>query len=339
VSGVPVTFTAPDSSATLSATTAVTNAAGVASGTATAGSGYGTYAVIATTTASNGYLSATFSLTNNPPPSLTITASHAGYFTDGQNGTYTVVVSNALSAGPTNGIVTVTGSPAPLGLTLVSMTGNGWSNAGGPGILTRSAPLPAGGSYAAITVTMSVAANAQSPVTYSISVSGGGSAYDLATDSTVISPLASPPVLVSPANGGINVPVGTSLAWQASTTGATSYNVYFGTGAPPPFVANTSAPIFSRLSIDPGTTYYWSVSAVNGACAAPSATSTFTTYAGSPCDVNQDGIVNVVDIQRMINEVMNLWPPIDDVTHDGAVNAADVQKVIGGALGNGCTSP
>ena len=74
LSGVTVTFSAPGSGAraTFSSTTAITNAGGVASVTATAGTVAGSYSV----TAAAGALSATFSLTNTagPPASVTATA-------------------------------------------------------------------------------------------------------------------------------------------------------------------------------------------------------------------------------------------------------------------------
>ncbi|MBZ5618512.1 MAG: FG-GAP-like repeat-containing protein [Acidobacteriia bacterium] len=73
ISGITVTFAAPASgaSAVLSSTSAVTNAAGVASVTATANTTPGNYTV----TASVGGLSASFSLSNaaSPPASLTAT--------------------------------------------------------------------------------------------------------------------------------------------------------------------------------------------------------------------------------------------------------------------------
>src|SRR5260370_24722475 len=59
-------------------------------------------------------------------PTLSITKTHSGNFTQGQVGaTYTVTVSNAGNAG-TSGTVTVT-ETAPTGLTVTSMSGSGWT--------------------------------------------------------------------------------------------------------------------------------------------------------------------------------------------------------------------
>ena len=120
-------------------------------------------------------------------PSLEITKSHAGNFTQGQQGaTYAVTVSNGAGAGPTSGTVTVTDT-VPSGLTLVSMAGTGWTCAANS--CTRSDALVAGTSYPVITVTVNVAGNATSPQVNVASVSGGGSATPTpASDSTVITP-------------------------------------------------------------------------------------------------------------------------------------------------------
>jgi hypothetical protein len=50
-------------------------------------------------------------------------------------------------------------------------------------------------------------------------------------------------------------------------------------------------------------------------------------------DVNNDGVVNAVDIQLVVNDVLDLPVPVDgDINGDGAVNAVDVQLVINAAL-------
>jgi hypothetical protein len=66
----------------------------------------------------------------------------------------------------------------------------------------------------------------------------------------------------------------------------------------------------------------------------------FTTYAGilpglyPPSDVNQDGAVNAIDVQLVINEALGFDTGFQcDVDRDGTVNAIDVQLVINAALG------
>ena len=136
-------------------------------------------------------------------PTLSISKTHAGNFTQGQTGaTYTVTVSNATGAGPTSGTVTVT-ETVPTGLTLVSMAGlaTGWTCPPGGTTCTRSDALSGGSSYLPITVTVNVAGNATSPLVNSVSVSGGGAATANATDSTTISPAVVVPVSVTPSSG------------------------------------------------------------------------------------------------------------------------------------------
>jgi uncharacterized repeat protein (TIGR01451 family) len=126
-------------------------------------------------------------------PSLSITKSHTGNFSQGQQGAnYVVTVSNAGSAAPTSGTVTVT-ETLPSGLTLVSMAGSGWACASFA--CTRGDALGPGMNYPAITVTVNVTATATSPQVNQVSVSGGGSATGNASDSTMITATVAPPSL------------------------------------------------------------------------------------------------------------------------------------------------
>src|SRR5260370_12540933 len=128
----------------------------------------------------------------SPPASLSISKTHTGNFTQGQqNATYTVTVSNANGAGATSGSVTVTES-APSGLTPVSMAGTGWTCPTTTSC-NRSDALVAGSSYPPITVTVNVAGNTTSPQVNRVDVTGGGSAATSANDSTTI--ISGTPVL------------------------------------------------------------------------------------------------------------------------------------------------
>ena len=121
-------------------------------------------------------------------PDLTITKTHSGNFTQGQQGAaYTITVTNA-GDGPAVGTVTV-GETLPAGLTGLSMAGAGWSCT----LLTcsSSATLAPGASYPPITVTVNVDANAPASLTNIATVSGGGEVNtdnDSASDPTTIAP-------------------------------------------------------------------------------------------------------------------------------------------------------
>jgi hypothetical protein len=63
-----------------------------------------------------------------------------------------------------------------------------------------------------------------------------------------------------------------------------------------------------------------------------------TIAAGNLCDVNNDALVNVADVQRIINEALGVVSADHDLNKDGVVNVIDVQLEINAALGLGCTA-
>ncbi|HEY6047287.1 MAG TPA: hypothetical protein VIU65_11835, partial [Pyrinomonadaceae bacterium] len=123
---------------------------------------------------------------------LTISKSHTGNFSQGQTGaTYSITATNS-GNGPTSGTVTVTDT-LPSGLSATAISGTGWSCVLGTLTCTRSDALAAGASYPVITLTVTVASNAASSVTNSVTVSGGSqinTANDTGTDPTNINQLS-----------------------------------------------------------------------------------------------------------------------------------------------------
>ena len=104
-------------------------------------------------------------------PALTVSATHAGSFIQGQrNAAYLVTLSNAPGAGTTSAPVGVT-DLLPVGMTLVAILGDGWTCQ--YGMCVRSDALPGGSSYPGIAVTVNVANNAPSPLSNIALVSGG----------------------------------------------------------------------------------------------------------------------------------------------------------------------
>lgn len=106
-------------------------------------------------------------------PALTITKSHAGSVSRGQQGlVYTVTVGNS-GPGATFGTITIV-DILPQGLTFVSATGAGWSCSSGQVVgCTSSATIPAGGS-SQILITVNVAADAPDQMVNTVNASGGG---------------------------------------------------------------------------------------------------------------------------------------------------------------------
>ncbi|MDR3738107.1 MAG: RHS repeat-associated core domain-containing protein [Terracidiphilus sp.] len=252
----------------------VTGCGGVLSGTT-----YTTGPITANCT-----VTASFSLVTGSAPVLSITKTHAGNFTQGQNGaTYTVTVSNNVSAGPTSGSVTVT-ETIPTGLTLDSLSGIRWTCASNT--CTRTDVLNAGSSYEPITVKVNVASNAGAAVTNQIAVSGGGSTPATASDPTTITTtttgLPGAPALISPTNVSSGVSTAPRLTWSAAT-GATSYDVYLGlVPAQPSLVTNTTATTYTpSTALNQGAAYFWKIVAKNSAGSTSSDTWVFTTQTQS----------------------------------------------------------
>ncbi len=124
-----------------------------------------------------------------------------------------------------------------------------------------------------------MAANAPANVTNQVSVSGGGSFAANASDpTTVVAPGQAPAAVTifSPAQGATGVSLTPTLTWTAAT-GATSYDIYFGTSPTAPFVMNTAGTSYSPPTLSANTTYYWYLVSKNASGSTPSAIWSFTT--------------------------------------------------------------
>ncbi len=85
------------------------------------------------------------------------------------------------------------------------------------------------------------------------------------------------PTLTSPANNATGVAMPVSLTWNVAT-GATSYDVYFGTTNTPPIATSSiTALTYSPTGIVAGGTYYWKVVAKNVAGSTSSGIFSFST--------------------------------------------------------------
>jgi hypothetical protein len=114
--------------------------------------------------------------------------------------------------------------------------------------------------------------------------------------------------LTYPTNGASIDPVGVHLNWTAST-GATSYDVYFGSTNPPPFFSNAGGGTgIAFSSLNAAQTYYWNVVAKNGAGSAPaSATWSFTTVSIPPSQVTLASPANAAG--NLSSPVTLIWNP------------------------------
>jgi len=59
-----------------------------------------------------------------------------------------------------------------------------------------------------------------------------------------------------PPDGAVDIPLDADLHWPKSEE-AVSYDVYFGTSSPPPFIGNLAASDYNPGTLEPGITYYF----------------------------------------------------------------------------------
>ncbi|MFH1232026.1 MAG: hypothetical protein V1709_11095, partial [Planctomycetota bacterium] len=88
-----------------------------------------------------------------------------------------------------------------------------------------------------------------------------------------------PPAQVTtpnPAHTSTNMPITSTLSW-ASAADATSYGVYFGTNATPPFVITTTGTSYNPNTLLYSTTYYWRIDSANELYTTPGEIWNFTT--------------------------------------------------------------
>src|SRR5439155_3291998 len=108
--------------------------------------------------------------------------------------------------------------------------------------------------------------------------SSGGTSTGPVWSFSTTAPAPGAPTAPDPPDAATGVAVTPTLTWTAS--GATSYDVRFGTANPPLQVASGQiAATYSPGALNPGTTYFWSVVAQNTGGATAGAVWSFTTAA------------------------------------------------------------
>jgi fibronectin type 3 domain-containing protein len=129
-----------------------------------------------------------------------------------------------------------------------------------------------------------------------------------------------------------------ALSWTGAG-GAASYNVYRGTAAgaesTTPVATGITNTAYTDTGLTNGTTYFYKVAAVNGSGAGPMSDEAFAKPL-SPCDVDQDGSVNVSDVQMAIDQALGVASPANAMSHGGVTDVLEVEIVINAAVGKGC---
>lgn len=120
------------------------------------------------------------------------------------------------------------------------------------------------------------------------------------------------PTLNSPANGATGVAQCSTLSWtapaSAGCTSVASYDIYYGTTNPPPYLANTTSTSYS-ITVAPSTTYYWQIVSRNGSGTSAGCTiRSFTSAAGGNPqytmvdDANSPSPYNCVQLTTTLND-------------------------------------
>lgn len=120
-------------------------------------------------------------------PSLTVTKTHPGHFTQGRDGTYTITVGNDVGAAPTDGSTVTVYDTLPDGLRADSISGTGWNCSLVNLTCTRDDVLAAASSYPPITLKVDVSCGARDEVTnVATAIGGGDTASHIVSDPTKI---------------------------------------------------------------------------------------------------------------------------------------------------------
>jgi uncharacterized repeat protein (TIGR01451 family)/CSLREA domain-containing protein len=152
-------------------------------------------------------------------PDLTVTKTHAGNFRQGGTGTYTITVTNSGYAATDGSTVTLTDA-VPAGMTAAAMDGGAdWSCAQATLTCTSTKVVAAGASFGPVTLTVDVDASAGSPLTNSVSVSGGGeqnTANNTASDLTTVDQASD--LTITMTDGGATFTQGQSGTYTLTVT-------------------------------------------------------------------------------------------------------------------------
>ncbi|MEW6199357.1 MAG: hypothetical protein AB1601_11940 [Planctomycetota bacterium] len=112
-----------------------------------------------------------------------------------------------------------------------------------------------------------------------------------------------------PAHGATGVATNVDLQWAYAPRTA-SYDVYFGTGNPPPYVGNTPNFYWVLSVLERDTTYYWQVVAKNMYGSTPGPVWWFRTSAmvtTCPGDLDCNAFIDFGDINAYVLALSN-WP-------------------------------
>jgi hypothetical protein len=338
LSGASVTFSAPaagpSGTFTGSATVLSDGNGNATAPTFTANTVTGSYLVTATA----GGFSTTFSLTNlaGPPASMAVYSGNNQSATINTNfGTPVAVQFEDAYGNPTGANLSVSFSiTAGTSGAVATTTGALSVNADGSGTATVPT-LTANGIAGAFTV-VALYINY-----YNFQVL----VQDFTLTNTTSVPAAVTAVAGTPQSAAAGTAFPTALSAKVTDVGSNPLAGFTVTFTPPGSGASAtlsslsaitnSSGIASVTAAANGTPGSYVVTASSGSASGASFSLKNT---GSLCDVNQDGLTNVADVQWEIDEALGTKPAINDLNLDGVVNVVDVQIEVNAALGLGCSA-
>ena len=168
-----------------------------------------------------------------------------------------------------------------------------------------------------------------SPLTYATNAPGS-----VSNDTTIVPKPSGPtlpgaPVVPSPANTATGVSTNPTLSWSAS--GATSYDVAFGSTNPPPtVVSGASGASYAPPALTNATTYFWRIVARNASGSTTGAVWSFTTSTAAPSTPNSpspaDGAVN------QSSSVTLTWSATGATSYDVLLGPTDPPSQVASGL-------
>ena len=291
------------------------------------------------------------------PADLTISKSHAGNFTAGNQGVYGITVTNVGTAS-TSGTVTVT-DLLPGGMTLASFTGSGWTCIGSTTISCTSTQTVVGGSsFPVINLTVNVPADAPASLTNTATVAGGGefnTANNTVNDPTTIIPVTDLTISKSHKGNLIQGQIGAAYSiivtnqGPSNTSGTTTVVDVLPAGLSATAISGSgwtcvlaTLTCTSTAAIAPGSSFPVITVTVNVATNSPLSVTNSANVASPNDPNNSNNAANdpttFLPLDFLVRYAANLTSgdAVINITNTGANGAALAGPGFGGAAGNIC---
>jgi uncharacterized repeat protein (TIGR01451 family) len=215
-----------------------------------------------------------------------------------------------------------------------TITVNVTVNSSAPPQVTNEVTVAGGGSVGSSAIDLTTVASPTPVLEISITHAGNlypgdNAIYTVNVGNQFAAPTTSGTVTVSQVLSSGLTPVSlTGTGWSCGANSCSRNDGLSGGSAYPPITATVAVGATPPLQVTNTVT-----ASGGGSATSPSATDT-ATVPEFTCSLN--GSLNVADVQTMIYETLGIYAPYHDLNHDGTVNILDVQKEINVVLGQTC---